>query len=311
MIFPENKLIIIAGPTGVGKSAAAIELAQIIGGEIISADSMQIYKHMDIGTAKVTPKEMGSINHYLIDQLTPDEEFNIYVFKEMAEAAILKIRANGHVPIICGGTGFYIQALLYDIEFEEEIDDGYRKYLEELLDSEGNTYLHDMLREVDPVSASKIHANDSKRVIRALVFSHNNNRPISEHNIEQEIKTSPYDFTYFVLTDDRQIIYDNIDKRVDKMIESGLVEEVSALCKRGYGRELVSMQGLGYKEIISYLNNEITLDEAIRIIKRDTRHFAKRQLTWYKRESNTIFINKRITGSSCAQTVNAMLNELR
>ena len=279
-------LIILTGPTAVGKTSLSIKLAKAVDGEIVSADSMQVYKYMDIGTAKVKPNEMKGVPHYLVDILEPDEKFNVVVFQSKAKEALKKIYDKGHVPIVVGGTGFYIQALLYDIDFTENDDDQeYRHYLEEMAKQEGNEALHQMLREVDGPSAEKIHPNNVKKVIRALEFYEKTGMRISDHNEDQMQKSSPYNFAYFVLNDDREILYERINERIDQMLEHGLLEEVKSLMDNGYTKEMISMQGLGYKEIIDYYNGNLTLEEAIYILKRDTRHFAKRQLTWFKRES--------------------------
>ena len=289
----KKPMIILSGPTAVGKTALSIELAKRVNGAIISADSMQVYKHMDIGSAKIMPEEMCGIKHYLIDALEPSEEFNIVVFQKMAKKALEEIYANGQVPIITGGTGFYIQALLYDIDFEnQDTNEAYRAELEEIAKNQGNESLHNRLKEVDPVSAEKIHANNVKRVIRALEFYKLTGKPISEHNEAEQQKESPYNFAYFVLTDDRENLYKRIDLRVDIMLKNGLLNEVKKLKDMGYHREMVSMQGLGYKEILDYLDDKITLEEAIYILKRETRHFAKRQLTWFRREKEVIWIDK-------------------
>ena len=289
----KKPLIILTGPTAVGKTAASIGLAKAIGGEIISADSMQVYKYMDIGSAKISKEEMDGVPHYLVDVLDPKDEFNVVRFQEMAKEAMDKIYANGHIPIVVGGTGFYIQALLYDIDFTKEDDDKtYRNELEKLAEEKGAEHLHNMLREVDPKSADDIHANNVKRVIRALEYFHETGEKISEHNEKERQKESPYNSAYFVLSDERSLLYERIDKRVDKMMTSGLVEEVKTLKDMGLDIKDVSMQGLGYKEILSYLNGEISLEDAIYILKRDTRHFAKRQLTWFKREKDVIWVDK-------------------
>lgn len=289
----KKPLIILTGPTAVGKTKASIGLAKALNGEIISADSMQVYKYMDIGSAKIRSEEMQGIKHYLIDELEPDEEFHVVRFQQMAKQAMEEIYAKGKVPIVVGGTGFYIQALLYDIDFTENDEDTeYRKELEILVKEKSAEFLHDMLKEVDPASADSIHANNVKRVIRALEFYKLTGQKISEHNEKERAKESPYQFCYFVLNDDRQLLYDRIDLRIDKMLEAGLLEEVSALKNKGYTKDMVSMQGLGYKEILDYLNGECTLEEAIYILKRDTRHFAKRQLTWFRRERDVIWVDK-------------------
>ncbi|MGN0243894.1 MAG: tRNA (adenosine(37)-N6)-dimethylallyltransferase MiaA [Lachnospiraceae bacterium] len=289
----KRPLVILTGPTAVGKTQLSIRLAKECNGEIISADSMQVYRHMDIGTAKITPEEMQGVPHHLIDILEPDEEFHVQSFQTLAKSAMEKIYAKGRIPIIVGGTGFYIQALLYDISFsEEEVDQDYRIELQQLCLEHGNQYLHEKLEQVDPVSAKRIHANNSKRVIRALEFYHTTGKPISAHNDEEAQKESPYQFAYFVLNQNRETLYERIDRRVDMMMENGLLDEVQYLQKQHYDSKLPSMQGLGYKEVFAYLKGEYNLDEAIRILKRDTRHFAKRQLTWFHREKEVIWLQK-------------------
>ncbi len=290
----KQPLIILSGPTAVGKTALSIELAKRVNGAIISADSMQVYKHMDIGSAKIMPEEMDGVKHYLIDELEPSDEFNIVVFQQKAKAALEEIYANGQIPIVAGGTGFYIQALLYDVDFDnQDCDEEFRAELELIAKEQGNEVLHERLREIDPVSAEKIHANNVKRVIRALEFYHLTGKPISEHNEAEQQKESPYNFAYFVLTDDRENLYKRIDMRVDIMLENGLVEEVQKLKDMGYHRDMVSMQGLGYKEILDFLDGKCTLDEAVYVLKRETRHFAKRQLTWFRREREVIWLDKQ------------------
>ena len=305
----KKKLIVLTGPTAVGKTKLSIQLAKAIGGEIISADSMQVYRGMDIGSAKITEKEKEGIPHYLIDVLEPSEEFNIVLFQKLAKEAIGQIHAKDKIPIIAGGTGFYIQSVLYDIDFSEHDEkDGIRDELEAIAKEEQGTHrLHERLKEVDPESAKIIHENNVKRVIRALEFYEETGMRISEHNKEQQQKESPYDVSYFVLNDDRAKVYERIDKRVDLMIKAGLVEEVRRLKEQGCRRDMVSMQGLGYKEILDYLDGEIPLEEAIYRIKRDTRHFAKRQLTWFKRERNVIWLDRSAYGDSDDRILAAML----
>ena len=284
----ENKkkpMIILTGPTAVGKTDLSIQLAKAINGEIISADSMQVYRHMDIGSAKVTPEEMDGVPHHLIDVLEPEEEFNVVVFQKLAKEALTGIYERGHIPIIVGGTGFYIQALLYDIDFtENDGDTAIRRELEKLAQTQGAGCLHQMLQEIDPESAAAIHQNNVKRVIRAIEFYRQTGKKISLHNEQEREKQSPYQFLYYVLDTDRKTLYERIDRRVDLMMEHGLVDEVKHLADMGCTRDMVSMQGLGYKEILDYLSGEIPLEEAVYILKRDTRHFAKRQITWFKRE---------------------------
>ena len=290
----KNPLIIITGPTAAGKSALAVSLAREIGGEIISADSMQVYRHMDIGSAKITQQEMAGIPHYLIDILEPDEEFHVVRFQTLAKEAIRHIYDKGKIPILAGGTGFYIQSVLYDIDFTEtEEDETFRRQLEQFAKEQGNEALFERLRRIDPKSCEILHANNIKRVIRAIEFYEKTGKRISEHNEEQHEKESPYRFLYFVLTDERNRLYEKIDKRVDTMLEAGLVDEVQSLKNMGCTRDLVSMQGLGYKEILEYLDGECTLEDAVYRIKRDTRHFAKRQLTWFRREKDVTWISRQ------------------
>ena len=308
----KKPLIVLTGPTAVGKTKLSISLAKAVGGEIISAESMQVYKYMDIGSAKIMPEEMQGIPHYLVDALMPDEEFHIVRFQQMAKEAMEKIYANGHIPILVGGTGFYIQAVTRDIDFTKaEQDQEYRTSLETLAKEKGGAFLHQMLEEVDPKSAQEIHENNVKRVIRALEFYHQNGSPISAHNEEQQERVSPYNLAYFVLNAPRELLYQRIDKRVDEMLENGLVQEVKTLKSMGYHRGMVSMQGLGYKEILAYLDGEISLEEAERILKRDTRHFAKRQLTWFRREPETLWVNKDEFGYDDEKMLEYMLKACR
>lgn len=309
----KKPLIVLTGPTAVGKTKLSIALAKAIGGEIISADSMQVYKQMDIGTAKITKEEMQGVNHYLIDEFSPEDDFNVVKFKEYALKYMDEIYARGNIPIIVGGTGFYIQALLYDIQFDKTEDDNhvYREELEEIAIKQGSGVLYNMLKEIDPKSAEAIHENNTKRVIRAIEFFRQNGYPISEHNEEQRQNESPYNYAYFVLNHERSILYQRIDQRVDLMVEQGLEKEVQVLYDEGYDLSLVSMQGLGYKEIISYFEGEISLEEAIYRIKRDTRHFAKRQITWFKREKDVIWVNKQEFDEDEAKILDFMLGTLR
>lgn len=289
----KKPMVILTGPTAVGKTVLSIRLSKEINGAVISADSMQVYRHMDIGSAKIRPEEMQGVKHYLIDILEPEEEFHVVRFVEEAKAALEEIYRNGQIPIIAGGTGFYIQALLYDINFDgQDCDADYRRELEQIAEEKGAEYLHQMLEEVDAESAKAIHANNTKRVIRALEFYHVSGKKISEHNETEHQKESPYNFAYFVLTDERERLYKRIEARVDAMMEEGLLDEVRLLKERGATKEMVSMQGLGYKEILAYLDGEISLERAVYLIKRDTRHFAKRQLTWFRRERDVIWFDK-------------------
>lgn len=289
----KRPLIVLTGPTAAGKTKLSIALAKAINGEIISADSAQVYKYMNIGSAKIKKEEMSGVQHYLVDILEPTQDFNIVLFQKYAKEAVEKIYAKGKIPILVGGTGFYIQSVLYDIDFENSDEDSnLRSELENLAKEKGNDYVHNILKEIDPEAAEIIHANNLKRVIRAIEYYRQTGQKISEHNETEKQKESAYDSFYFVLTDEREKLYANIDKRVDIMIEEGLVNEVKMLMDMGCKRDSTAMQALGYKEIISYLENEISLDEAIYIIKRDTRHFAKRQLTWFRREKDVIWVEK-------------------
>ena len=307
-----KNLVVITGPTAVGKTDISIKLAKEINGEIISADSIQVYKGLDIGSAKITIEEMDGVKHHLIDVLEPTDEFDIYAFKTMAEEAINEIYENGKVPIIVGGTGFYIQSVLYDVDFEEtEVNIEYRKELEELASTYGNEYVHKMLEDVDPEYAAGIHPNNLKRVIRALEFYKENNVPLSEHNAEQRENNSPYNFAYYVLNDDREVLYDRINKRVDKMFDEGLVDEVKSLKDTGLNESNQSMQGIGYKEVLEYLNGNLSLDETKDLIKKNTRHFAKRQLTWFRREKVVEMIDYRDFDRDTDKVLEFMLNDLR
>lgn len=289
----KKPMVILTGPTAVGKTALSIELAKKINGAIISADSMQVYKYMDIGSAKIMPEEMQNIKHYLVDELLPTDEFHIVKFQEMAKTALEEIYLQDKIPIIVGGTGFYIQGLLYDIDFsKQDADYEYRMELEAFAKEHGAQALHERLREIDPASYETIHANNIKRVIRALEYYHLSGKPISEHNEQERQKESPYNFAYFVLNDDRKNLYDRIEKRIDIMLEQGLLEEVTRLKQMGCHKDMVSMQGLGYKEILAYLDGEYSLEAAVDLLKKETRHFAKRQLTWFRRERDVIWFDK-------------------
>ena len=303
-------LIIIAGPTAVGKTAISVELAKRIGGEIISADSMQVYRGMDIGTAKVTPEETQGVPHHLIDILDPSEAFNVMEFRKRVRDAIDEIVARGHVPVLVGGTGFYIQSILYDIEFDPEGgSDEMRRQLEAEMEARGPEEMHSELRRVDPESAEIIHANNKKRVIRALEFYRLTGRKISDHNREMHERTSPYRFLFYVMTMDRAALYARIDYRVDLMMQDGLKEEVKALRDRGITSDMVSMQGLGYRQMFDYLEGICTLDEAVERIKKETRHFAKRQLTWFRREPDAVWIRLEDFGGSRKKILEKMTEE--
>ncbi|MBQ4482751.1 MAG: tRNA (adenosine(37)-N6)-dimethylallyltransferase MiaA [Lachnospiraceae bacterium] len=284
-------LAVIGGPTASGKSAASIALAKRLNGEVISADSMQVYTHMDIGSAKISKDMMQGIPHHLIDILEPTEEFNVSLFKELAEDAVQKIVQKKSFPIICGGTGFYIQSLLYGIDFKEgETDQKVRDKYEKLAESDGLSSLEERLETVDPVSAKAYHGN-KKRVIRALEYLELTGEKLSDKNKRQRAQESVYNAAYFVLTMPRELLYERIDKRVDLMMKEGLLEEVKKLMDMGITRNMTSMQGLGYRQIYDHLSGEYDLETAVYEIKKQTRHFAKRQMTWYRREKKVIFID--------------------
>ena len=290
-----KNLVILTGPTAVGKTSLSINLAKAINGEIISADSMQIYKGMDIGTAKIMPEEMDGVTHHLIDVIDPTEDFHVVRFKEMVEAAIEEIYAKGKVPVICGGTGFYIQAILYDIDFtENEIDKSYRESLEKYAAEFGQDALHDKLKAIDPESAESIPAANVKRVIRAIEYYEQTGEKFSVHNATQKEKNSPYNFAYFVLNDDRQLLYNRIDARVDKMIDEGLIDEVKSLVAKGVKKGMTAMDGIGYKELLDYLDGNGSLEDAVELIKKKSRNYAKRQLTWFRREKEVIWLDKTV-----------------
>lgn len=307
----KRPLVILAGPTAVGKTNLSISLARAIDGEIISCDSMQVYKYMDIGSAKIMPEEMQGIPHYMVDELLPSEEFNVCVFLSRARQALAEIYAKGKIPIAVGGTGFYIQALLKDTDFSEETSDGtVRKKWEDYEKTYGKDALFQQLKERDPKSAQSIHPNNIKRVIRALEFYDLHGSPISQHNCVQKEKESPYQFCYFVLNDERENLYASIDQRVDQMMDMGLLDEVRKLRNMGYSRKDVSMQGLGYKELLDYLDEKCTLDEAVYTIKRDTRHFAKRQLTWFRSKPEVTWIQKNEFQYDTGKILSYMMDEL-
>lgn len=308
----KKPLIILTGPTAVGKTKLSIQLAKAVNAEIISADSMQVYRYMDIGSAKIMPEEMQGVPHHLVDCLNPEEEFNVVRFQEMAKKAMDEIYAKGKIPLLVGGTGFYIQAVTGDIDFSQHGEDtSYRDSLEELAKTQGAEVLHQMLEKIDPESAKAIHQNNVKRVIRALEYYQQTGSPISQHNEEQRQKESPYNVAYFVLNDERSKLYARIDERIDHMVEAGLLEEVQKLKEMGYHKGMVSMQGLGYKEILNYLDGTWSLEEALYVLKRDTRHFAKRQITWFKRERDVEWFYKPDYNYSEEDILNAMLESLK
>lgn len=304
----KKPLIVIAGPTACGKTDLSINLAEKIGGEIISGDSMQVYKLMDIGTAKPTAEETRGIPHFLIDELYPDEEYNVMIFQKKAKEYMKEIYDRGHIPIIVGGTGFYINALVYDNDFTEEESSSIRDELYRIAETEGKEKLHDMLADIDIEYAQSIHPNNVKRVARAIEYYRLTGEKMSEHNKSAKEKESPYNTAFFVLNMDRQKLYERIDMRVDIMMENGLENEVRKLIDMGYSHELVSMQGLGYKEFIPYFNGEISLEKAVDDIKKYTRHFAKRQLTWFRRQTEGIWID--MTDGDKEKALSQIINEI-
>lgn len=291
----KRPLILIAGPTASGKTKTSVLLAKAIGGEIISADSMQIYQGMDIGTAKIKPEEMEGIPHYMIDEWPADFPCSVASFKEKVSSYIETIYEKGKIPILVGGTGFYINAILFDTQFKEtDADAEYRKHLEELVKEKGANYLHECLQQVDPKGAEAIHPNNVKRVIRALEYYKETGQPISKHNTEEKekrmVNESPYDYTFFALSMERSILYDRINLRIDQMIEEGLIEEVKGFFDSGLSEDLPSMKAIGYKEFFPYFKGEASLDYCIEKLKQNTRNYAKRQLTWFRHQAQPHFI---------------------
>ena len=285
-------VIVIGGPTASGKSGLAVELAKRINGEIISADSMQIYKEMNIGTAKISEEEMQGIKHYMIDFVSPAERYSVSAYKKQAEKCIEEILNKGKTPIICGGTGLYIDCLIYGIEFlEEEIDETYRAKLNEIAETEGLEKLYNMALEIDPEAMKKISKNDQKRIIRVLEIYHKTGKTKTEQDLESRKNGVKYNYKVFAINMDREVLYDRINKRVDKMIEEGLIEEVKSIIER-YEEFPTAMQGLGYKEVVDYLNGNVTKEEMIEKIKMETRRYAKRQITWFKKNKETNWINR-------------------
>lgn len=287
-----KNLLILVGPTAVGKTGISIDLAKKINGEIISADSMQIYKYMDIGTAKIKEDEMENIPHYLIDIVYPDEEFTVAEYKNKAEKHIDKINDYGNIPIMVGGTGLYLNSIVYELRFTAvEANEKFREKYMEIADLNGNQYIYDELLKVDETSAKRINPNDRKRIIRALEIFYETGKPMSDYNKDFRKEVDKYNLVMIGLTMDRAKLYSRINERVDLMLNDGLIEEVQKLLDMGYTKDLVSMQGIGYKEIISYLEKNIGLDEATEILKRNTRRYAKRQLTWFRRDNRIKWID--------------------
>lgn len=306
----KQKLLVLGGPTAVGKTELSIKLAKELNGEIISADSMQIYKYMDIGSAKVTEQEMDGIKHHLIDVIEPNVPFSVADFKEYGEIALKNILSKNKFPIIAGGTGLYINSLTCNMTFTEaEKDEEYRLYLENLSEEKGNDFVHEMLKEIDPISYKEIHANNRKRVIRALEVYKLTKKPFSSFNVGEDFYKSDYDVYYYVLTMNRDKLYERINKRVDIMIEKGLLEECIKLREMGYTSDMQSMQGIGYKEILYYLENKISFEDAVNMIKQGSRNYAKRQLTWFRRDKRCIFLDKDVMSED--EILHKVLNDIR
>ena len=282
---------VIGGPTASGKSKLAVELAKKVNGEIISADSMQIYKEMNIGTAKVNKEEMQGVQHYLVDFVSPDERYSVSNFKKDAERAIEEILAKGKTPIVVGGTGLYIDSLIYGIEFQdEEVDLEYREKLNKIADEEGLENLYKKAQEIDPEAMKKISINDRKRIIRVLEIYHKTGKTKTEQELQSRKNEVKYEYKVFAITMDREKLYERIEKRVDFMIDQGLIEEVKQILEK-YHTFPTAMQGLGYKEVVEYLEGSCTKEEMIEKIKKETRHYAKRQLTWFRKNKETIWLD--------------------
>ena len=285
------KIIVICGPTASGKTKLSIELAKKINGEIVSCDSMQIYKDMSIGTAKPTTEEMQGIKHYLIDCVSPETRYSVSDYKKAATAAIKEILSKGKVPIIVGGTGLYLESLIYNIEYNEiEVDLKYREELERIEKEEGLEKLYQKATAIDPEAIKKISHNDKKRIFRILEIYHSTNKTKTELELESRKNEPEYDYILFGITMDREKLYERINLRVDIMIKDGLIEEVKELIKKYKGMP-TAMQGLGYKEVVEYLNGKMSKEEMIDKIKMETRRYAKRQLTWFRKYDNLIWIN--------------------
>lgn len=313
----KKPLILIAGPTASGKTKTSVLLAKAIGGEIISADSMQIYRGMDIGTAKVKPEEMDGVPHYMIDEWEADFPCSVAAFKAKVETYLEEIYAKGKIPILVGGTGFYINAILFNTQFDEtEADTAYRSALEEIARVEGALKLHDKLKEVDPRGAEAIHPNNVKRVIRALEYYKETGRPISEHNEQEKEKRSsnesPYDYTFFALTMERKVLYERINLRIDQMMEEGLVKEVRHFYEAGLSEDLPSMKAIGYKEFFPYFKGQLPLESCVEKLKQNTRNYAKRQLTWFRHQAEPVFIEVdqlKFDGEQITQKMLEVLNK--
>ena len=291
----KNKILVLAGPTAVGKTALSLELAKSLNGEIVSTDSMQIYKYLDIGSAKIMPSEMEGVKHHMLDVTTPDKPFSVVDYKNLAQPIIDNLLLDDKLPILTGGTGLYINSLTCNMNFTDATnDENYRKELEELAIKHGDNYIHNMLKDIDPISYNSIHPNNRKRVIRALEVYKVTNKPFSSFNAGDDFYKTKYDVHYYVLDMDRDKLYERINKRVDIMFEKGLLDECIKLKENGYNSSMQAMQGIGYKEVLLYLENSITLEEAIEMVKQGSRNYAKRQLTWFRRDPRAKFLNKDI-----------------
>lgn len=307
----KKKVIVVAGPTASGKSALAVSLCKSLGGAVISCDSMQVYKGLDIGSAKIRPEETGGIRHYMIDVAEPEDPFYVARFQKLAKGAMEEIRSSGGIPVLCGGTGFYIDAVLYDTDFSAEgEDEALRQKLTSFAAQHGNHALHEKLKSIDPVSYDTIHENNVKRVIRAIEYYEHTGQPISEKNEEERQKESPYEYVFLVLTDDRDKLYERIDRRVDAMIAAGLYDEVKGLYDRGLRQTDVSMQGISYRQIMDFIEGKMSWEDTVAKIKQDSRHYAKRQLTWFKRECGAVFLNRTECGGTDEGVLSAALHIL-
>ena len=299
----KNKVIVICGPTASGKTALSIELAKQINGEIVSCDSMQIYKDMDIGTAKPTPDEMQGIKHYLIGHVSPEERYSVADYKADAKKAIKKIIEKGKMPIVVGGTGLYLDSLIYEIEYQDiQLDEEYRKQLEEEVEEKGLEELYKRAKQIDEKAIEKISPNDKKRILRILEIYHATGKTKTEQEIESRKKEVEYDYKVYALDWDRQKLYDRINKRVDMMMEQGLIEEVKQILDK-YHTFPTAMQGLGYKEVVEYLEGKLTKEEMVEKIKMETRRYAKRQLTWFRKNKQTIWLNAEDTIQNNVDTI--------
>jgi len=288
----KKPLVVITGPTASGKTALSIETAQKIGGEIVNADSMQIYKYMDIGTAKPTIEERSGIPHYLIDEIEPTDNFSVAQYCEKAREYIDLIHKKGKIPILVGGTGLYIDSVVYNIKYGDGgADENYRNMLNDLADKNGNEYIYEMLKKIDLECAMKLHIADRRRIIRALEVFHTTGETITEQKRKSRLVPTTYETKIFATNMDREVLYQRINKRVDIMLEMGLVQEVENLLKMGISENTTAMQGIGYKEILAYLKGNMPLDEAVEMIKQGSRRYAKRQLTWFRRNNDIKWIN--------------------